>query len=289
MKLNQRWQTQMYKFFFFSRILSGLMEKLLQGKQVPQFLLLLDTISQPSTPFLQSFCNPIVFSTENRSNAISIPFRPNLQQLLMQLNRNNNGSDGDGDGVGGGGGVAVLESIGGLVLAHSFDLIVSFLHDLFHSSQWTMLVLIVHQDLPCPFHSELVGLLESYCDGRLSLRMEEGRREEKRRMVVDYCVTLAGGRVKRETMGYSVVDGRVSLFQPQVFQPLVSSAPPQSKKKESILESVSFKLDLTEKEKSQREGVVLPFMEAQNRNAVIEYTYDEDEFDDEDPDDDLDF
>jgi hypothetical protein len=66
--------------------------------------------------------------------------------------------------------------------------------------------------------------------------------------------------------------------------PSVFASMPVPPKQEKEGWDVSFKLDLSDKEKQQREGTVLPYTEAQ-----IEYTYDPEEFDDEDdPDEDLD-
>ena len=57
---------------------------------------------------------------------------------------------------------------------------------------------------------------------------------------------------------------------------------------ESVLPTSSFNLNLSEKEKEDRSKVEMPYWK--KKDAKIEYTPDEnDDWDDEDPDDDLDF
>jgi hypothetical protein len=229
------------------------MEKLLQFKDLPDSLLIQDTVLQSATPFLEHFKGKI-FTTENRANAISIGFKPKLNELLAQLKRES--------------GIVVLESITLLYLLEN-EKIFEFLHELFENRKWQMLVLVHHCDIPLP-NNDLVRLLEHYCSAHLVLKPENK---------LDFLWKKKSGKIKREQLAYDPVN--VKVFEiPSVFAPI---APVVQK---DPLEGISFNLDLTEKQKSQKDGVVLPYLEAQT--PVIEYTFDEDEFDDEDPDDDLD-
>ncbi|KAJ3271257.1 hypothetical protein HDV01_006929 [Terramyces sp. JEL0728] len=150
----------------------------------------------------------------------------------------------------------LIDSINNILYFHGID----FLAELLSLG-------VYHSDLDLPYNSRInyMAVLDSMVQLKikLSAQITVSLRKKTRTVI--------------ETDDY-YFDGEIKLVAKQV-----------EKKKEKVdVEGIaSFNLSLTDKEREKKDGLVLPYIEAQQ--GVINYYHEqEDDFDSEDPDDDLD-
>lgn len=129
-------------------------------------------------------------------------------------------------------------------------------------------IAVYHSDLDLPYNSRInyLAVLDSMVQLKISLskQITVSLRKKTRTIV--------------ETDDYTF-DGEIKL---------VPKETEKKKEKKVDVEGIaSFSLSLTDKEREKKDGLVMPYIEAQQ--GVINYYHEqEDDFDSEDPDEDLD-
>ncbi|KAJ3309388.1 hypothetical protein HDV04_006175 [Boothiomyces sp. JEL0838] len=156
----------------------------------------------------------------------------------------------------------LVDSINNILYLHGID----FLADLF--SLDIQVIAVYHSDLDLPYNSRInyLAVLDSMVQLKISLskQITVSLRKKTRTIV--------------ETDDYTF-DGEIKL---------VPKETEKTKEKKVDVEGIaSFNLSLTDKEREKKDGLVMPYIEAQQ--GVINYYHEqEDDFDSEDPDEDLD-
>jgi len=176
--------------------------------------------------------------------------------------------------------VVILNSLTPMLLENSLKHVLQFLHIVRKDEKITALIVTIHGDC----HSaKVVQILMNHSDLWLKIHSLDFKRT---------VMLKSHPKGKVEHSLYDILIENGQLIAAKISSnPVVTLVPAiveADKPDESVLPTSSFNLNLSEKEKEDRSKVEMPYWK--KKDAKIEYTPDEnDDWDDEDPDDDLDF
>ncbi|KAI8901809.1 hypothetical protein BC833DRAFT_617304 [Globomyces pollinis-pini] len=190
----------------------------------------------------------------------------------------------------------IVDNLNHFQMILTFHSLYKFLTKLIDLSTENIRVLIVyHQDLKLAnqekqnqtFKFDNLLLLLGQCFMTLSYQDQIYNSD-----LIHTLIKKKSGKVLQQTLEYSIKNGQFNFNLPKFSIIPDQSIDETEIKKPDPTANLSFNLSLTDQQKQQKENLVLPYLAAQETTAtsgLIHYTHDEgDDFDEEDPDDDLD-
>lgn len=168
-------------------------------------------------------------------------------------------------------GVICFDSLTPLLLFNDVNSVYKALHKTLKNND-LQIVALLHQDVHSAIENDIIERLATTV---LRVMPDD----------VNKCQTVvrySNGKVSKQIVEYNLSD----TFEFSVFREFIPPKQPEPSKQPDPTANLTFNLRLKEDEKEARNSVQLPYMQAQNEDAVemAMYMYDE-----EDPDDDLDF
>jgi len=173
-----------------------------------------------------------------------------------------------------------------------------------HSLFWTksrknvvQIIMLVHREL---ISEENLKCLYYLSQARIRMSVSSFKPTVDSGKIIDVCEVMfkrSNGKVLKQNEIYTIRDDfkvDSKLWVPPEDDDFVEKEPQAEDNKEDQFKEVTFNLNLTEKERQEKEALVLPYtrqkenLEANNSKIFYEPD-DADDFDDEDPDEDLEF
>lgn len=159
------------------------------------------------------------------------------------------------------------------------------LHDLKHAYPQHTFYLPVQADL---FPDTDIRMLEYLADAILQIRPLPSTINSPSSALLDAQIRRGGGKVLRETLQFDIDHDRQSIG----FRPFHQDPAPIPQPAAAATPLASFNLGLTEVQRAQKDALLLPFMRMTMEETCTPETTTKPilatDFDDEDPDDDLD-